>query len=196
MNEATVSIRDISLEWTDEIALIHQSALPSDIAALLGGSFLTRAFYPALVGSSDAALGAFKGDNLVGFIVFSSDHSFYPKMLRKNFLTLAIASLGKSISPGFWRNAFSVARYMLSAGRPPDGSELAYVAVRPDFHARGIGTRLVQEGFERLRAAGVTNCWVKTLESTPENIRFYERLGFEICSSTRGRVILALNINP
>jgi ribosomal protein S18 acetylase RimI-like enzyme len=195
MSGSTVSIRDIPAELTDEVARIHQSALPSDIAALLGGQFLTRVFYPALIGSSDTALGAFKGDNLVGFIVFSSDDSFYPRLVRKNFMKLALAGLSRSISPAFWRNAFSVARYMLSAGKPPDGSELAYIAVRPDFHGQGIGTQLVETGFERLRAAGITDCWVKTLESTPENVRFYERLGFEFHSSNRGRVILAVDIN-
>jgi ribosomal protein S18 acetylase RimI-like enzyme len=190
LSEATVSVRNISAEWADEIAWIHGLVLPSDIGALLGQRFLSRTFYPALIGSADSTVGAFEGGELVGYVVFSSDHDFYPKLLRKKFLSLIGAVLSRSLSPAFCRNAISVARYMLSASKLPTGSELAYIAVRPDFHGRGIGTQLVKSGFEGLRISGIADCWVKTLESTPENVRFYERLGFEIFSLKLGRVKL------
>ena len=184
------------MEWAHEVAHIHKSALPSDIATLLGDSLLTQTFYPSLMGSADVTLGAFIANELTGFVVFSSDQSCYSGLIRNNFLTLAIAGLMKSLSEEFWRNAFSVGRYMLSSGQPPAGSELAYIAVCPRFRGQGIGTRLVERGFERLQTLGILNCWVKTLESTPENIRFYEKLGFTFWSSTRGRMILTTEVIP
>jgi ribosomal protein S18 acetylase RimI-like enzyme len=190
LGDRQISIRDLTSEHLDEVARIHSAALPEDIASLLGSRFLCRALYPTMFDSADACIGAFAGDELVGFIIFSSDGSLYTNVIKRHFMLMAGTTLVKMVSVPFLMNAFSVARYMISAGSTPGGSELAYIAVSPDHQRRGVGSLLVREGLDRLRSMGIRKLWLKTLESTPENVMFYEALGFRTVETKQNRVIL------
>jgi len=195
LRDQQILTEDLTPEHLDQVARIHSEALPDDIASLFGSRFLNKALYPTMFESADVCIGAFTDGELVGFVFFSSDESLYTAVIRRHFMLMAWAGLLKLASVPFLMNAFSVARYMISSGAPPGGSELAYVAVSPEHQRRGVGSLLIQEGMDRLRSMGIRKCWLKTLESTPENVKFYEALGFKTVQIKQKRVILVRELD-
>ena len=69
-------------------------------------------------------------------------------------------------------------------------SELAYIAIHPDFQGKGIGSLLVVEALKVAKSHGLKKCSVKTLSSTPHNVKFYEKLGYSKIKQRMGRVYL------
>jgi ribosomal protein S18 acetylase RimI-like enzyme len=57
-----------------------------------------------------------------------------------------------------------------------DGLELEYLAVHPDYHGRGIATRLVESGIAEAQRLGV-DIIVMAYKSA---VGVYKRLGFEM----------------
>ena len=78
----------------------------------------------------------------------------------------ARASAGEAGDPAIERHAIGVPHWYL-----------AIVAVAPDAQRRGLGTRVLAPMLERCDAEGL----VAALDtSAPENVGFYERLGFAV----------------
>lgn len=59
-----------------------------------------------------------------------------------------------------------------------DDGEILNVAVVPAHRGRGIGRRLVEAAFERLRAAGARRVYLEVRESNVEALGFYRVMGF------------------
>jgi len=71
--------------------------------------------------------------------------------------------------------------FKLSDGDFADGKNKAHItnfSVKPELRGQGIGTKLLQRVFERLRQGGFTDVTIGVSESEAENIRLYQRLGF------------------
>jgi [ribosomal protein S18]-alanine N-acetyltransferase len=74
-------------------------------------------------------------------------------------------------------------------GRAPSGyacfrqaageAELLRVAVAPEERGRGIAGQLVAAGLERLRAAGVTSCFLEVRPANASALALYRALAFE-----------------
>jgi [ribosomal protein S18]-alanine N-acetyltransferase len=74
-------------------------------------------------------------------------------------------------------------------GRAPSGyacfrlgageAELLRVAVAPEARGRGIARQLIAAGFERLRRAGVTSCFLEVRPANSSALAVYRALGFE-----------------
>lgn len=61
-----------------------------------------------------------------------------------------------------------------------DEAELRAVAVAESAQGRGLGTKIVEAVFERLRAEGVQRVIVGTASSGVRQLAFYQRLGFRL----------------
>jgi ribosomal protein S18 acetylase RimI-like enzyme len=61
-----------------------------------------------------------------------------------------------------------------------DATELRAVAVAEDAQGQGLGTRLVGEVLERLRATGTQRVVAGTASSGVRQLAFYQRLGFRL----------------
>ena len=87
----------------------------------------------------------------------------------KGKLTLALVAELNQVVVG--HIAFSIARAV-------DSKRLVWalgpVAVAPDLQGLGIGARLIEQGLQRARAAGVVAC---VLTGNPD---YYRRFGFEL----------------
>jgi len=57
-----------------------------------------------------------------------------------------------------------------------------------------VGLLLARSGLDHLKQMGIESIWLKTLESTPRNVKFFEALGFQIKVKTAGRVILTKDL--
>ena len=89
-------------------------------------------------------------------------------------LTVAEIS-GRAIGFVLWAPAFERAWFEPGVER---WAQLQELHVHPDFHNRGIGTRLVREAIRQARAAGFPAIYLETEESNGPARRAYERAGF------------------
>jgi GNAT superfamily N-acetyltransferase len=67
----------------------------------------------------------------------------------------------------------------------PDRAELKNMAVREDQQSRGIGGRLIQAALGLLADEGRIAVRVATAAADTDNLRFYQRQGFRVCSVER-----------
>jgi ribosomal-protein-alanine N-acetyltransferase len=64
-------------------------------------------------------------------------------------------------------------------------AELLRVAVEPAARGRGLARRLVAAGLERLRAAGVTRCYLEVRSGNASALAVYDAMGFTPCGRRR-----------
>jgi hypothetical protein len=182
-------IEPVGVEWSNRIAQVHAEALPDDILGQLGEGFLSRIYYPLLIETSDVTLGAFADNELIGFVVFSSDRGLYKHLFQVHGLRIAATVIKKCLNPRFVINLLSVMRFMVIRRDPGPTTEFSYMAV-DSGHRYGTGLMLFRSGLDHLKRMGIESVWGKTLESTPRNVKLLEALGFQVKAKTAGRVIL------
>jgi len=61
--------------------------------------------------------------------------------------------------------------------------EIYGIHVRPDCHRKGLGSKLVVQAFDRMRALGLDGAIVWTLEALAQSRRFYEKQGGVVVKS-------------
>lgn len=68
-------------------------------------------------------------------------------------------------------------------------AELETLAVLPDYRGCGIGTRLIEGAYARLRGLRIAQLGVSVISSNADALRFYERLGLlPFCVSYLGNI--------
>ena len=88
------------------------------------------------------------------------------------------------VARGWWLMDVDGGRPVAMLGATPesdiDASEryLSYLWVAPDHRRRGVGTQLVADMLDSLRAAGVPRAWLWVLGGNLRARRLYEGLGF------------------
>ena len=87
-----------------------------------------------------------------------------------------------ALEPGTGRRQGAVLVIDLGAG----AAELRAVAVAETDQGRGLGSSLVAEVCNRLRAAGMQRVVVGTASSGLRQLGFYQRLGFRLTHVDRG----------
>jgi ribosomal protein S18 acetylase RimI-like enzyme len=66
-----------------------------------------------------------------------------------------------------------------------------HLAVKREFRANGVGSQLMAEVEQRLRARGCLKCYLIVLKDNEEAMRFYERIGWREMTEDRlyGKVL-------
>jgi ribosomal protein S18 acetylase RimI-like enzyme len=102
---------------------------------------------------------------------------------------LTVADIGgRAVGFVLWSPAFEPAWFDPGVER---WAELLELHVHPDFHNRGIGTRLVREAIRQARAAGFPAMYLETEGSNVPARRAYEKGGFrEHCQLVRYKIRL------
>lgn len=193
MNSTVENITFKSIEIKDipAVAKIHTEELPKDIGSILGMKFLEIIFYPELLQVSPVTVAAKnqKGE-IKGFVLFSNDPSFLTTLIKKYFFRFILICLPKLWKLSFIQYVFEIFVLVFSKDTSLKGYELSYIAVSKSISGSGVGSQLVREAEVALREKNVSHIWVKTLRSTPENIKFYKKIGFSIFKEKMGRVYL------
>ena len=188
-------IRDLTSDDLAEVAKIHLEELPDDFCSLLGKDFATNLFYPELFEVSDVALCVADDGGLRGFVFFSSDKGFLRRLATRHFFQMVRYSLPHVFEIKFLRYLFEVFILIFASDDRLCGAELAYIAVSGAHQGRGLGSELTKRGLSDLGEVGIHTCWVKTLASTPESVRFYEKVGFKLLKTHLGRAYLTICID-
>lgn len=194
MEISTCSIRPIQAPDIPIIAKIHCTAMPADFCSILGEDFLSTIYYPQLIKNKNhLGLCAVDTKNqIIGFVVFLKSPDFFRHLFFNYFLKLVVLGVQKIWNIRFIAQSIGifVLIFFRSKKQCEEDYELNYIAIDPACQGIGVGRRLVEQGLKHLADKGSTLCWVKTLSSTPKNVQFYEKNGFQIYDNTFGRVYL------
>lgn len=191
-----MQIRTLTEKDIDRIAQIHHEELPDDFCALLGLEFLQSVYYPELFKVCDVKLGAVDNEDTVqGFAIFSADKKFLRRLVTYHPIKLLESMDWRAfLRPHFFRYVVEVLILILTPDDRLRGAEFAYFGVSKKHQGKWLGFQLIRHGFSELRDLGITHSWLRTLDSTPQNVQFYEKIGFKRLKLYLGRVYMTREI--
>ena len=190
----TISIETYPADHVNQVSGIHYKELPDDFCSDLGLEVLKRVYYPHFLRSNPrVGLVALQGDRVCGFVAVAAASGFYTALVRGYPIRTLRYAIGALIRrPSFLRYIASVMALLFSKqSYQPEQTdvELLYEAVSAESQGLSIGSELIRRLFEQVHDLnGYDRCVVKTLESTPQTNRFYEKNGFEPLRRAFGRV--------
>ncbi len=179
------ALRPISAEGLSAVAAVHLAAFEGFYLSALGDRFLREDYARLLEYRGGILVGAFSGEDLVGFVAgFVAPDDFY-RTLKRQRIRLVIASLPAlarrpSRIMAFIANYRRVRRLVCTPAGQRTTAELCSLAVRPKSAGRGIGKRLVREFCVVASRLGADQVILTT--DADDNVRvnaFYEAMGFK-----------------
>jgi ribosomal protein S18 acetylase RimI-like enzyme len=100
-------------------------------------------------------------------------------------------SIAKSLSsPRSIKRLLGSMFFLLTFTPPSNALEISWIVVRRDKQGLGVGSQLISDARREFFKTRKSTLFVKTLTTTPQNVKFYENNGFTSCKEIRGRVIL------
>ncbi len=66
-----------------------------------------------------------------------------------------------------------------------NGFEIERIYLTKEATGRGVGKKLMEFSIEMARQHGKDYVWLKAMDSSKNAIRFYEKLGFQICGTSK-----------
>jgi ribosomal protein S18 acetylase RimI-like enzyme len=182
--DGEVTIRAAEPADVRQLAEIHAEALPHDFLVRLGGAFLRRVFFPALLESQHSRVYVAQSkERIVGFLVTrTAMGGVLADIVRRRpfrFLCLTTARLVRS--PRLWTEAAGVMaqlRQRRSQVSEPGLAELFLMAVAPHARRRGVGSALIQASIRGLKAAGMGSYRVLLHAENSAADRLYQSQGF------------------
>lgn len=187
------AVTDLTQADCTVISELHKQELPNDFCSLLGEKFMRETFYPELLKSENTfGLCVRSSKKIIAFVIFSANLDFLKNLVRKKTKKITYACLPNILNLKFIRYVLEV--FILVFFKKPfpffTAYELTYIAIDRQFQGIGLGSLLVKSGLQVLKNMGHEICWVKTLENTPETIRFYEKNNFNLSNRSFGRAYL------
>ena len=174
-----------SIPILSEYCKLHLKLLPDDIFSLLGSQTCLD-YYRILFKKNDLvrAYEIQEGKKTKGFVVYTLFNTFSQVHFFLNWGTLV-----KIIQLFFTKPLFmlNLIMYILDPLKPKMKTELAYIMV--DYtKGKGHGSYLLQDSLKRRDFE--LPIFVKTLNTTKNNILFYQKNGFKKIYNRFQRVIL------
>jgi ribosomal protein S18 acetylase RimI-like enzyme len=173
-----------------EIAALLTSELPDDpLLGILGTKGVEFFLIPEYrkygkVFCHRSADGGLQGVMLLG--EFSKKKIFRSALSVQNFMPIAKYLL----SVKHLNSALNAMLFLIKFSPPRDSLEIGWVAVRSDKQGMGVGSEMISDAMSYFLITQKSTIFVKTLISTPQNIKFYEKNGFTPYKEISGRVIL------
>ncbi|MDA8083447.1 MAG: GNAT family N-acetyltransferase [Nitrospiraceae bacterium] len=178
------NLYSMGVQHTSAVVQLHLNSFQGFFLSFLGPSFLTI-YYAALCKASEGIAIVYCNDNGIpaGFVVGSSNpRGFYSRLLKREWLRFAIASVGAMVrKPNI---IVRLARAVSHPGNNPVGEDVAglfSVGVQPDFQGCGIGKQLISAFLEEAAKRGCRRVFLTTDRDNNDAVNiFYQRCGFAI----------------
>jgi ribosomal protein S18 acetylase RimI-like enzyme len=160
---------------------LHRSAIATSFLSSLGrGS--SKHLYKAVLSSPSAFGFAWRGPDgrLLGYIACAQSTSeVYRQSLLRHGAMMVFWLLPRIWHISVLRRLWEI-RYPAEIPRELPQAEILSIAVSPEAHGRGIGTRLMGAVLGALQHQGIFDVKVSVWAGNTSAIKFYERCGFEL----------------
>lgn len=168
-----------------EIAKIHKAEINKGFLSTLSISFLKNVYLAIIDSNENFCLVAKENDQVIGFISGVSDlDKFYSNFFKKYFFRSFLILLKKFFSISFIIKAFETLFYPVKERDLPK-AELLTMAVKSEFHGKGIASQIFSEFIAAMKGRGVKSLKVLVGEELKPAINFYEKMGFTFLKNTK-----------
>jgi ribosomal protein S18 acetylase RimI-like enzyme len=189
----TTLIRPLQLGHLPEVARVHAAAFRSSALTALGPEAVRRYYEWLLTGPHQvAAIGAFYGDQLVGFCFGGTFAGAMSGFLRRNraFLAWRVLSRPSLLSSKIVRRRLATARHAVrnrataAHDRPPPRTDgpasfaILSIAVHPHHEGHQVGSALMSAMETIARERGFESMHLTVHSENERARRFYERQGW------------------
>lgn len=166
----------------EQIAQLHIEGIRSGFISSLGHDFV-KALYVAIAQSKKSfGFVAEENGKIFGFITFASDlNKLYRSIIFRRGLRFVFLLTGKVFRPRQMKKIFQTLFYptrLRKMNLPL--ADLLSIVIAPEAREKGLGTQLIQKGFQECQRRGIEK--VKVLvgaDNEPAN-KLYAKCGFEL----------------
>lgn len=191
-------IRNLSTDSLDDAVGIHKTTYPVDHLTSQLPHTLLKSYYLDVIKTSLFSLGAYSEKKLVGFVIATdSESSVSPiKLLLKARFWLWLFS-DKEL---FFRAMIAGKSFLASNFISPDKQKnnvryrLFSIAVSQSHLSHGVGYKLITELENCLYKSGISHYGLTVKKGNDRAIRFYEKNGFIVESSSSSKLSLVKNL--
>lgn len=157
---------------------IQKGSLPNDLISCFSDNYLIKHFYPKFINRNSIFMIHKKEDEILGYIIIIKDTKYMKYKLLSYF---TFEEVLKYTLRNFRKNIMSLLGICFPQKKVSSeykrGAEIYFIAVTPLHHNKGIGSQLLLECINKLRAIGEKRCIVKTSSNKAE--QFYIKNGFK-----------------
>lgn len=190
------------------IVRTHKKAFEDYFLTNLGDEFLQRYYSAFLEDGQTIAIGAFAGEELVGFILCSKNKGpVMGNFFRKN-LGFIISSLikqlllgNKVIRAGIFsriKTGMKVIQSLLipkknDSEKNQKNPRLLSIGVLPQFQGKGISTKMMASLHEQLQEEQIQSVGLSVIKGNDRAIHFYKKMGWHIEKTEKQTVYFVKN---
>lgn len=168
-----------------EIAKIHKAEINKGFLSTLSDTFLKNLYLSIIDSNENFCIVAKENGKVVGFLSGVSDlDKFYSNFFKKFFFRSFFILFKKFFSLSFIIKAFETLFYPVKEKELPK-AELLTMAVRSEFHGKGIASQMFTEFINEIKRRNITSLKVLVGEDLKPAIAFYEKVGFKFLKNTK-----------
>jgi len=173
-------LRDCNRPDLYELVEIHKTEFNSHFLPSLGKQFLLLLYSNLLNNKDVSILIEDRDSHISGFVIGSKNFDqVFKDILTSNifkYLKIIIPQIIKS--PLLIKNIFESIFYPQKDNLKSPHAELVVIAVRKNFHRKGIGRKLILALEKKFNAQGIKRYKVSVNADNHTAINFYESMGF------------------
>ncbi|MDB4339966.1 hypothetical protein OAA01_01525 [Pelagibacteraceae bacterium] len=192
----------LNKNYINEIESIWIKTLPDNLKSIIGKKTILIYLNKYFNNKKNLGTGIFNKKKLIGFVLFGLDNKIIKEILKENIFYI-FSSFLENIVKFKIKNLiryFNVIFFLMISSTKENkilknNNELLIIAINKHEQNKGLGSQLLSITFKRYNNyfLNYNNIFVKTLKSTPENIKFYIKNNFNIEMEIFGRVYLKTN---
>ena len=181
-----------------QISNLWIKGLNNDIFSILGKKIVLSYLNNFFINNSNS-LGFVieKNKKIIAFLLYGNNERIIKQILDQNLIFIFLQSIKIFLSLNlnkikiFFNVLFFYIISKFTNNLDEIRTELLYICVDKNKFRKGMGSKIVKDSFViKKNFFKLNKIKVKTLEKTPENIKFYKKQNFKVKKKLMGRVFL------